>query len=323
MPRSLALVLALSLAGVPLRAQDGYFDAHVHLNDPAAHVERMDRLGIPRALVFWGHAGDNPEIRAAAARWPDRLVPMVSVSPERRDPYGNWWKAADPRLLTHLEAELDQGGYRGIGELSIVHFPSKGFPETEVSPLHPLMDGIMRIAARRSLPVMVHCEMTYARELDALLRAHPAVRLVWAHGGYAPLYWTERMLLAHPGLVIELSMRTVDRHPRSPDYWILEAPGKVWPEWLRLVERFPDRFLVGSDATQRNGAVDESRMASPYVLLDQLSSGARRRVAQENFAALFGGGGSARAALVRPATGSVLDGLGLGTAQLVGLFGQE
>lgn len=274
--------LALALVLAPGAGADAYFDSHVHLNDPGAQLALMARLGVTRAVVFWGHATDNPEVLEAARRNPIQLVPFLSVSPERERSYGAWWKASDPRLLRYVEAELARGVYRGIGELSIVHFPSRGFPETEYSPLHPLMRGIMELAARHRLPVMVHCETTYARELDQLLAAHPGVPVIWAHGGYASLYWTARILKAHPRLTIELSMRTVHGHPRSPDYWINESPGKVWPEWLALIEANPGRFIVGSDATQRDPATDEARVRSTFELLRQLTPGTRARVGYQN-----------------------------------------
>lgn len=285
------LGLALSAKAAPTEA---LFDSHVHLNDPAAQLELMARLGVRRAIVFWGHASDNDSILAAARRNPNRFVPFLSVSPERRATYGTWWRDSDPRLLAYVESELQRGGYRGIGELSIVHFPSRGFPETEVSPLHPLMDGLLGLAERFGLPVMLHCETTYARELSQLLALHPAVHVIWAHGGYASLYWTHRMLKTHPNLTIELSMRMVHDHPRSPDFWILESPGKVWPQWLELIEQNPSRFIVGSDATQRNPRVDAARVESVQDLLRQLSPSVRSRVAHQNLDDLIRPAGAAR-----------------------------
>lgn len=276
------------LTCVQLVAARGFDDAHVHLNRLEPLLSGMASAGIGRAVVFWGHRTDNQDVLDAAARHPCSLIPFLSVSPERTDPYGTWWRDNDPRLLAYLTRELSRGVYRGIGELSIVHFPSRGFPETAYSPLHPLMTGIMGLARRFRLPVMLHCEMTHARELDQLLARHPDVTVIWAHGGYAPLYWTERMLAAHARLVIELSMRMLHGHPRSPDYWILEGERRVWPQWLDLIEKHPDRFIVGSDATQRDAEVDAERVASVEVLLAQLSPATRAKVATQNLATLVG-----------------------------------
>lgn len=262
-------------------------DGHVHLNSLPPVLEQMRRHHVERSVVFWGHATDNAQVLEAARAHPE-LVPFLSVSPEREEPYGRWWRTGDRALLAYVERELGRGVWRGIGELSIVHFPSRGFPETEISPLHPLMDGLMRLAARYRVPVLVHCEMTYARELDLLLTRHPATQVIWAHGGYAPLYWVERMLDAHENLSVDLSMRTVEDHPRSPDYWICRSPGQLWPQWLELIEASSGRFLVGSDAAQRDARADEARISACKQLLGQLSPEARAAVGTENLERLVG-----------------------------------
>lgn len=74
---------------------------------------------------------------------------------------------------------------------------------------------------------------------------------------------------------------------RSPDFWIMQDAGRVWPQWLELIEQNPDRFVVGSDATQRSAAVDAERIASVEVLLSQLSPGTRERVARTNLESLL------------------------------------
>jgi predicted TIM-barrel fold metal-dependent hydrolase len=288
-----ALIVGCLLARAALGA--GYHDAHLHVNDIDAALAMMRAHGISRAAVFWGRDTDNADIVRAAAEHP-QLVPLLCVSPERSATYGAWWRAGDRRLLAYAERELARGVYRGLGELSIVHFPGRGFPETEFSPLHPLMVGLMELAARHRLPVLVHCEITYARELSELLARYPRVPFLWAHGGYAPYYWTERMLARHRNLTIELSMRMVRDHPRSPDYTILMDEKRVWPRWLEMIERMPDRFVVGSDASQRDAETDAARARSVFALLDQLTPAVREKVARTNFDALFGVTSAARPA---------------------------
>jgi hypothetical protein len=90
------------------------------------------------------------------------------------------------------------------------------------------------------------------------------------------------MLARHPNLVYELSARTWQRHPRSPDYTILRNDVDVWPEWIALIERMPDRFVVGTDASLRSVASDKRKITSVWNLLDQLVPEVRRMVAGEN-----------------------------------------
>ena len=48
------------------------------------------------------------------------------------------------------------------------------------------------LAERHGVPVLVHCEVTRLRELEALLAEFPRVTVVWAHGGYTPLVLARR-----------------------------------------------------------------------------------------------------------------------------------
>ena len=100
--------------------------------------------------------------------------------------------------------------------------------------------GILLLARKYRVPVMVHVESTRMNELSGIaVRDFADVPVIWAHGGYTPLFIARRMLERHPNLVYELSARTWPHHPRSPDYTILRDGVQVWPEWLRLIEELP------------------------------------------------------------------------------------
>lgn len=264
-----------------------FVDAHVHLNDVPMQLDLMAANGIAQAVVFWGRASDNAAILAAARAQPGKFIPFVSVSPERRE-YRDMWRRNDPRLLELLDAELRDGAFRGIGEISVTHFPSPGFPEADFDPAGPLMTGIMERARRHRLPVIVHCEITRINEFEVLLSAHRDVQVVWAHGGYTPYFLARRLLERHPNLHYELSARTWRHHPRSPDYTIFMSDAELWPEWRALIEAMPARFLVGTDGSQRTRASDQERIDSVQRLLAQLREPARSAVARDNLLRLVG-----------------------------------
>ena len=90
------------------------------------------------------------------------------------------------------------------------------------------------------------------------------------------------MLERHPNLTYELSARTWGQHPRSPDYTILRDGHSVWPEWLALIEAKPERFIVGTDASQRSAQSDAMKFASVQSFLRQLSPATREQVARSN-----------------------------------------
>jgi Tat protein secretion system quality control protein TatD with DNase activity len=284
--RCTALLLVAAAFGAA--AQNVPFvDAHVHLNDPAMQLELMEQHGATHAVVFWGGRSDNASVLRAAREHAPRLIPFASISPERTA-YGPLWRADDTKLLGELEALLATGHYKGIGELSVAHFPAAGFAETD----HPLdgamMNGILALARKYRVPVMLHVEITRLAEMEALLARHREVPVLWAHGGYTPLFLARRLLERHPNLIYELSARTWARHPRSPEYTVLRDGTAVWPEWLALVESQPHRFVVGTDASGRSRANDAMKFESVQNFLRQLSPAAREQVASRNMLRLLG-----------------------------------
>lgn len=263
-----------------------FVDAHAHLNDPALQLELMRVWGASHAVAFWGGRSTNESV-AEAARAHPQLIPFASISPERTA-YRPAWNEHNETLLQHLDALLATGRYKGIGEISAAHFPSANFEETDFSPLGPMVSGIMVLARKYRLPVMLHVESTRMAELGELLERYSDVDVIWAHGGYTPLFLARRMLERHPNLYYELSARTWPRHPRSPDYTILRDGEKVWPEWLQLVEAMPHRFLVGTDASNRSAAADALKFASVQNFLAQLSPTARQQVGRATLLRLVG-----------------------------------
>jgi len=264
-----------------------FIDAHVHLNDEAMQLELMRRHGAERAVVFWGRTSDNESIAESARRHPDRFIAFASVSPER-SAYRQLWDRDDPELLKTLDELLASGRFRGIGEISATHFPSPGLPEADYDPAGPTMTGILALARRYRLPVLLHIESTRLRELSALLEKFPDVAVIWAHGGYTPLFIARRMLERHPNLSYELSARTWPVHPRAPDYTILRDGRNVWPQWLALIEAKPERFVVGTDASQRSAESEAMKFASVQAFLRQLSPATQEKVARGNLLRLLG-----------------------------------
>ncbi len=272
----------------------GFIDSHVHLNDVGPgynmQITLMREHKIEAAVIFLGGESSNESILEASERWPSQFIPFASVSPEKLQ-YAAWWKYENvSAIVGELNRLLSTGKYRGVGEMNIVHFDSKGFPETRYSPVGKVMTGVMDLLATTypKLPIMVHCEVTYVKELSKMLATYEKTKVIWAHGGYASLAVIEQMLKAHTNLTIELSMRMFEGHPRSPDFWILKEPGHIWPQWLTLIQNNPSRFIVGTDATNAKvNNKDKEKARSVQLLLSQLKEPARTRVARENLQVLL------------------------------------
>jgi hypothetical protein len=87
------------------------------------------------------------------------------------------------------------------------------------------------------------------------------------------------MLEAYPNLYIDLSWSML-----TP--YLLDDAGQPRPEWVTLVERFPERFMLGSDVVGRfNKLGNEMRRFDPF--LDALPEAVARKVARDNFLAIL------------------------------------
>jgi predicted TIM-barrel fold metal-dependent hydrolase len=184
-----------------------FIDGHVHLNDVEMQLILMKDYKIPRAVVFWGRNSSDESLLKAASEHPDRLIPFVSVSPER-EKYRKLWDNNDSELLKILETQLKTGLYKGIGEISVTHFPGLGFPEADYDPKSYLMTGIMKLADKYQVPNTIHCEITKIKEFSDILDKFKSVKVIWAHGEYTPYFLAKRMLKKHSNLYYELSART-------------------------------------------------------------------------------------------------------------------
>ena len=88
-----------------------------------------------------------------------------------------------------------------------------------------------------------------------------------------------RLLEAYPNLYIDLSWSMLTSY-------LLDEAGKPRLEWVKLVERFPERFMLGSDVVGRfNKLGKEMRRFDPF--LDALPEDVARKVARDNFLAVL------------------------------------
>ncbi len=232
-----ALVMAVSL---PASADDGeapigdavqtipLFDAHVHYKEPAWEpypvatiVELMDQSGVAMALV-----SSTPD-EGTIMLWqyaPERVVP------ELRPYHGeagssNWTKMQG--MFDYLVARLDAYPHEGIGEFHLHRVD----PDDEA-----FLRKIAELAISRNIYIHVH---SGKQPVDLLFSLEPKLKIIWAHAGMSePADVVEEMMAAYETLWADTSYRESD---------ILTRDGAIDPAWRRVIERFPDRFMVGSD----------------------------------------------------------------------------
>ncbi len=236
----IALVVVVTATALAQESET-FADTHLHYNwdqvetvTPKAAIQRLSDNDVVLAVVSSTPPELALELRRAGGAW---VVPlfMPYLEPERRHSWFN-----DERVLGATEQALASGEYFGIGEFHL----NSGFAPSPKN-RHPVVDGLMDLAARFDVPALIHTEASDYRYFLPLCERHPGVRIQWAHaGGILPPEQVDALLTACPNVWAELAARDNERYISAP---IVDARGALLPAWERLVRKYPDRFLTGSD----------------------------------------------------------------------------
>jgi predicted TIM-barrel fold metal-dependent hydrolase len=170
---------------------------------------------------------------------------------------------ADMYAADHIRRVLTTfpGVFTGIGEFTIhKEFVSAKIAGETASLLNPALDRVLDFAGEVGLVVILHndIDMPFPRpgqdpypavQLGALLRRHPKTTVIWAHMGLGrivrpitdQLAMVERAI-ARPDMkhvYIDLSWDEVAKY-------IVASPEAV-KATADMINRYPDRFLFGTD----------------------------------------------------------------------------
>ncbi len=181
----------------------------------------MDKSGVAMGLV-----SSTPD-EGTIMLWkyaPDRIVP------ELRPYHGNagssnWTKV--PNMEGYLEKRLNDYPHEGIGE-----FHLHSVDEAD----RPLLQKIAALAIKRDLYIHVHSGYG---PVDFLFSIEPKLKIIWAHAGMSePADVVAKMMAKYKNLWADTSFRESD---------ILAGDNSIDPDWRKVLEAYPDRFMVGSD----------------------------------------------------------------------------
>lgn len=251
------------------------------------------------------YAGDD-----AAAYWysaTDHIVAhaLQQLNAEQRQrfhPFLTGFNPNDKNADEHVRRLLAMypGMWKGIGEVFTRHDDLTALTQSETPRANSeALRRIYFLAAEHDLPVMIHSNITskrernplYLPELEEALRDHPQVRFIWAHAGTSMeihrhqeklgflFEELERMLGLYPNLYIDLSWTMLEPY-------LTDKGGAPDPRWVQLVERYPDRFMIGSDVVGKFKNLGE-HMRGFDVFLDALPEAVAHKVARENFLAIL------------------------------------
>jgi predicted TIM-barrel fold metal-dependent hydrolase len=243
----------------------------------------------------------------------------LSLPPEalrRFDPMITGFNPADMCAADHIRRVLRTfpGVFSGIGEFTIhKEFVSSKVAGDVASLTDPALDSILALAADAGLVVLLHNDMhvpfpqpgeepVYLAQPKALLRRHPDAAIVWAHTGLgrvvrpvqpsASAPATERNP-DHAGIVEGVLSDPPLAHVHFDISWdevakYLLASPEITRRAADLINRFPDRFLFGSDVVAPRDAPHYFAVYDGYApLWAFLTPEARAKVTRGNYARLF------------------------------------
>jgi len=246
------------------------FDAHMHYKaqawgpvPPKAVLKRMDDSGVAMALV--SSTPDEGTITLFNFA-PKRIVPELRPYHGEVDST-NWTR--QPDMFEYLSKRLDMHPHKGIGEFHL----------HEVSTAdETLLRQIAAVAIERDLLIHVHSGKA---PVDLLYEMQPGLRIIWAHAGMLePAEVVEAMMAKYDSLYADTSYRESD---------IMNEDGSIDADWRRVIERFPDRFMVGSDTwTNSQWAEYRELIDINRKWLSQFSRSVAERIAYKNAERLFG-----------------------------------
>lgn len=192
----------------------------------------------------------------------------------RFDPMITGFNPADMYAAKHIERVLRTfpGVFTGIGEFSIhKEFVSSKVSGEVASLTNPALDSVLDFAGRVGLVVILHSDMdmpmakdgtvpVYLNQMKALLKRHPHTTIIWAHVGLGrivhPAGYSTGPLGERTSNHLEITEDILKDPAFSHVYfdiswdevakYIIATP-KTIANTAALMNKYPDRFLFGSD----------------------------------------------------------------------------
>jgi len=222
----------------------------------------------------------------------------------RFEPMITGFNPTDMYAADHIRRVLQTfpGVFSGIGEFTIhKEFVSAKIPGETANLQNRALDKILDFAGEVGLVVIIHSDMdvpfpkegappAYLDQMKALLRRHPNTTIIWAHTGLGRVV---RPIKDHAANLALILSDPAFKHVYFDISWDEVAKYIVaTPESTQvsadLINRFPDRFLFGTDEVAPSSQQSYLKVFYQYEpLWKLLSPEASEKVRKGNFAHLF------------------------------------
>jgi hypothetical protein len=222
----------------------------------------------------------------------------------RLDPMITGFNPADMYAVDHIKRVLQTfpGVFSGIGEFTIhKEFVSAKIAGETASLTNPALDRILEFAGEAGLVVILHndVDMPFPKpgqdpypvvQLAAVLKRHPRTTVIWAHCGLGRIV---RPVEDQVGIVKRALLNPELGHVNFDISWdetakYLMATPETVQAAADLVNRYPDRFLFGTDEV---GPGDQAKYLKVYdlyaPLFAKLTPEASEKLRKGNYERLF------------------------------------
>ncbi len=294
-------------------------DIHEFLKIMGNKVGRVALFGIPLQQE-WSHqnSGDFAPTYYLQTDAPlyyysftDAHIAMAyrSLSKEDRarfDPMITGFNPADMYAADQIRRVLQTfpGVFSGIGEFSIhKEFVSSKVAGETASLLNPALDRLLDFAGTVGLVALIHNDMdvpfakegsqpAYLDQMKSLLKRHPNTTIIWAHTGMGRVV---RPVKNHAAQLAEILSDPQFSHVYFDISWDEVAKYLVaTPESTRitadLINRYPDRFLFGTDEVAPQNQEQYLKVYFQYQpLWKLLDEKTREKVLKGNYERIFDG----------------------------------
>jgi len=223
---------------------------------------------------------------------------------------------ADMYAAEHIRRVLTlfPGVFTGIGEFSIhKEFVSSKVAGEVASLTNPALDKIFKFCAETGLVVILHndidmpfakpdTEPVYLAQTKELMRRHPNTTIIWAHTGLGRVVRptqssasasTAERSPGHIKILEDMLSEPSLSHIYFDISWDEVAKYVVaTPEFVQrtadLLNRYPDRFLFGTDNVAPKDKESHFRVFGMYSpLWEKLTPEASAKIRKGNYAQLF------------------------------------
>lgn len=266
-------------------------DGHAHFANknygPELIIEAMARNNVDKVVIFAKSKGENKDgdVLAFKEAHPGRVIAAAGFQ-------NQGWRSQSGEFIETVREKAASGDFKWLGEAAfrgkiggLLHAPPDGARWREV----------MNISAEKGLPVTIHHNPyiadggvfkrtdEYERMIESFAH-NPKAIIVWAHWcGLSKAEDVRKMLERFPNLHCDLAW--LSKGGRSVPNPIVGKGSRFLPEWKKLIEDFPGRFIAGIDLDGRPEKMEnyDRRVKKLRRALGSLSSAAARKVATENF----------------------------------------